>query len=236
MKIGGVQKVSLIDFPGKVAATVFTQGCNFRCQFCHNESLVLPEKFEKSIAEEEFFEFLRKRAGRLDGVVVSGGEPTIHADLAEFLRKIKNLGFSIKLDTNGTHPEILKNLYAEHLLDYIAMDIKHRFEAYGEIVAATVDVEAIKHSVAMIREWDLDYEFRTTVVPEFHSADDVKAIALQLSGAKKFVIQEFVADHAINKNLRGENSIFSPENRKTLDDIAKFCRLHVETFRWHPAH
>jgi pyruvate formate lyase activating enzyme len=231
MKIGGLQKVSLIDFPGKIAAVVFTQGCNFRCQFCHNKSLVVPEEFEKSLDEGEIFRFLEARAGKIDGVVVSGGEPTLRSDLMQFMVRVKNLGLLTKLDTNGTLPDVLENLYAENLLDYVAMDIKHRLEKYGEITCVRVDVGKIKQSIALIKNSGVDYEFRTTVVPQFHTADDIKAIALQLSAAKRFVIQEFVPDHAMNRNLRNDNSIFSPENSEVLSEVVNFCRKHIGEFK-----
>lgn len=222
--------MSLIDFPGKIAAVAFTQGCNFRCQFCHNESLVIPEKFQSPMDEEEFFNFLVSRRGKLDAVVVSGGEPTLHVDIVEFFEKIKNLGFLTKLDTNGTRPDVLKNLCEKNLLDYVAMDVKHRFDKYDDISGVAVDISAIAASIDLIKNSGVDYEFRTTVVPHFHRADDIEAIASQLSGAKRFVIQEFVPDHAINGNLSGENSLFSPQNRETMDALAAFCKSHVEEF------
>ncbi|MDR1413394.1 MAG: anaerobic ribonucleoside-triphosphate reductase activating protein [Puniceicoccales bacterium] len=235
MKIGGLQKVSLIDFPGKIATAVFTRGCNFRCQFCHNESLVLPEKFEKPLDENEVLHFLGTRVGKIDGVVVSGGEPTLQTDLAEFLEKIKNLGLLTKLDTNGALPHVLENLYARNLLDYVAMDIKHRLENYEEITSVCVDSGKIKQSIALIKNSSVDYEFRTTIVPQFHTTEDIKAMAVQLAGAKKFVIQQFVADHAMNKNLSSENSIFRPENGAILTEVAEFCRKYVGEFSWRMA-
>ncbi|MDR2737324.1 MAG: anaerobic ribonucleoside-triphosphate reductase activating protein [Puniceicoccales bacterium] len=227
MKIGGVQKISLIDFPGKIAAVVFTQGCNFRCQFCHNESLVLPEKFGLGTDMDEFFDFLGERKRKIDAVVVSGGEPTLHHDLDAFLCRVKDLGFLSKLDTNGTNPQILQNLFHKNLLDYVAMDIKHSFAKYGEIVGVEIDVERIKLSIDLIKNSGVDYEFRTTIVPQFHGQDDIKSIALQISGARRFALQKFVPDHAINKNLTGANSIFDPENEKILRDVVKFCESHV---------
>ncbi|MDR1432762.1 MAG: anaerobic ribonucleoside-triphosphate reductase activating protein [Puniceicoccales bacterium] len=235
MKIGGLQKVSLIDFPGKIACVVFAQGCNFRCQFCHNQILVVPQKFEKLTEEEEVFDFLGGRVSKIDAVVVSGGEPTLHNDLWKFLEKIKAMGFMVKLDTNGTSPTVLEDLYGKHLLDYVAMDIKHRFEKYGEIVCAEADIEKIKLSVALVKSGSVDYEFRTTVVPKFHGDDDIKAIAEQLSGAKRFIIQEFVPGHAMDGSLSNANSIFAVENREILNGVANFCRTHVDEFAWRVA-
>jgi pyruvate formate lyase activating enzyme len=228
VKIGGLQKVSLIDFPGKIAAVVFTQGCNFRCPFCHNESLVIPKKFTAPLAEDVFFDFLKKRIARLDGVVVSGGEPTLQGDLPDFLKKIKNLGFLVKLDSNGTRPDVFRSLLDEHLLDYIAMDIKHKFESYGVIAGAPVDLAAIKASVNLLKGSGLDYEFRTTVVPAFHGADDVMAIAQQVAHSRRFCIQEFVPNRAIDRSLTVNGSIFAPENHQTLENVKHFCEKYSD--------
>jgi pyruvate formate lyase activating enzyme len=178
--------------------------------------------------EDKFFDFLGARRGKIDAVVVSGGEPTLHDDLPSFLEKIKNLGFSTKLDTNGTRPEILANLYEKCLLDYVAMDVKHRLDSYDLITSTRVNVEKIRRSMDIIMAGTVPYEFRTTVVPAFHSADDIKSVALQLAGAKKFVLQEFLPDNAISKKLTNNDSIFLPGNEKILDGVISFCKSHVE--------
>ncbi len=238
MLIGGIQKISFIDFPGKISCVIFTQGCNFRCPFCHNPSLVDPAQFQKPIPEEEVYEYLLTRQKFLDGVVISGGEPTIHKDLKSFIEKIKNLGaedskkFLIKLDTNGDRPDILIDLVQSGLIDFVAMDIKHTMPKYPDACGTNPKIDDIKRSIQFIMSSGIDYEFRTTVVPGIHAADDIKAIAQQLHGAKKFAIQQFVPDHALNINLRKckFTSIFDPENKKILFDIKAECLKHVKTF------
>ena len=174
--IAGLQKMTLLDYPGKVACTVFLQGCNFRCPFCHNSSL-LDKPEQNPISEEELLSFLKKRQGLLDGVCITGGEPTLHKNLPELLRQIKDLGFSVKLDTNGYRPDVLKSLAAQGLLDYVAMDIKNCPARYGETAGiANPDMEKIEESMRFLMEGSLDYEFRTTVVQELHTPDDISAI------------------------------------------------------------
>lgn len=191
MKIGGFQKFSLIDYPGKIAAVIFTQGCNFRCPYCHNPELVLPELFEKEIPLNEIMEFLKFRKEKLDGVVVTGGEPTLQADLSEVLRDIKNLGYSIKLDTNGTNPEVIKELIDKKLIDYIAMDIKAPFEKYDELSGIESDINKIKQSIRVIMISGIDYEFRTTVVKYLLTEKDVELLKSEFSNAKRYVLKDF---------------------------------------------
>ncbi len=238
MLIGGIQKVSFIDFPGKMSCVIFTQGCNFRCPFCHNSSLVDPAQFQSPIPEDEVFEFLLARQKFLDGVVISGGEPTMHKDLKQFIGKIKNLGdaaskkFLIKLDTNGCKPDVVADLVQSNLLDFIAMDVKHVWEKYSDACGTRPEIERIKNSAQFIMKSGIDYEFRTTVVPGIHNAEDIKMIAKQLHGAKKYVIQEFIPDHALNLKLREQKlpSIFDPENENILADIKTECSKYVENF------
>lgn len=194
MLIGGLQKMTLIDYPGKIACTVFTVGCNFRCPFCHNPELVDQARFNVGgiIEEKVFFDFLKSRQDLLGGVCVTGGEPTLHADLPDFLKQIKNLGFSVKLDTNGTAPEKLEILIKDGLVDYIAMDIKNCFkDTYEKTVGVKIDLEKIKKSVKIIMASGLEYEFRTTVVPGLHTEADILGIALEIRGAKKYYLQQF---------------------------------------------
>ena len=192
MILKGLQKLTLLDFPGKMAATVFTGGCNLRCPFCHNASLVIPEKFGESISEEEFFAFLGKRRGILEGVCVSGGEPTLHPDLPEFIAKIKALGFLVKLDTNGTCPEMLSELIAKKLIDYVAMDIKSSKEGYPRAVGLeSYPIDRIKESIEILRSSGIDFEFRTTVVRQLHTERDILGIGEWLGGKDKIFLQTF---------------------------------------------
>ena len=217
MKISGLQKLTLLDFPGRMACTVFTYGCNFRCPFCHN-ALLVTEENSNNISEDEFFSFLKKRQGILDGVCISGGEPTLQKDLAEFIGKIKALGYSVKLDTNGSNPTILKKLIDEKLLDYVAMDIKNSPEKYSSTCGCEVDIAHIKESISIIKESDIDHEFRTTTVKEYHSAEDFDAIAEWIQGDSKYFIQHFED----SGNLIGENlSPLSNEEMTALSEKVK---------------
>lgn len=189
MRIGGLQKLTLLDFPGHVACTVFLQGCNFRCPFCHNTSLVMGTE---EISEDEVLRFLKTRQGLLDGVAVTGGEPLLSAGLPDFLRKIKALGFMIKLDTNGSLPEKLRALIDENLVDYVAMDIKNSPEKYSQTAGADGMLDAVKESVSILMNGTVPYEFRTTVVDELHEPSDFHAIGEWLKGAKQYFLQGFV--------------------------------------------
>ena len=212
MKISGLQKLTLLDYPGKMACTVFTYGCNFRCPFCHNAMLVTEENSD-NISEDEFFSFLKKRQGILDGVCISGGEPTLQKDLAEFIGKIKAMGYAIKLDTNGSQPEVLRSLISENLLDYVAMDIKNSPAKYSLTCGREVDMVLIKESISIIRESGIDHEFRTTTVRELHKAEDFVEIAEWIKGDSKYFLQHFED----SGNLIGDNlSAFSKEEMITF--------------------
>ena len=187
--------MTLLDFPGKVAATVFTAGCGFRCRFCHNPEFVLPERLAEMkndfIPEAPFFRFLETRKGLLDGVVVCGGEPTMHPDLPDFIRKIKGMGFSVKLDTNGNRPEVVRGLVEEGLVDYFAVDFKQTPEKYGKLCGDKPAPEKILETVRIVVESGVDHEFRTTVAKGEHSAEDVRNIASLLKGARRYCLQNF---------------------------------------------
>jgi len=213
MKIGGLQKLTLIDYPGQIACTVFTAGCNFRCPFCHNPELVLPEKIKidkkkEKLGEKNFFDFLEERQGKLDGVCITGGEPTIQPDIIEFIKKIKKMDFLVKLDTNGTNPLILEKVYQEKLVDFVAMDIKNSLENYQRACGVGLNKDKIKRSVSLIRSSRVPYEFRTTVVPTIHTLDDFIAIGKWLRGAKKYALQHY----------RDEGKILDPDLRKKAKD------------------
>jgi len=191
LRIGGLQKFSLIDYPGKISAVVFTQGCDFKCPFCQNVNLVLPEKFSDSITEESVLNFLKTRQGQLQGVVITGGEPAIQKDLGVFLSKVRKLGFFIKLDTNGNNPDVVKDLVDKKLVDYIAMDVKAPLEKYDEATGIGVDKENILKSIDLIRGCGVEYQFRTTVYKALLSAGDIQNILTLIKGAKKYVLQKF---------------------------------------------
>lgn len=196
MTIGGLQKVTLVDYPGKLACTVFLSGCNFRCPFCYSKELVLDEYIKKHppMSEDYFFDFLNEKKGMLEGCVICGGEPTINGEaLVDFIRKIKKEAFLVKLDTNGTNPEMIKRLIDEKLIDYIAMDIKAPLvkEKYEKACGISFDVLKIKESISIIKNSGVEYEFRTTVVPGIHNEEDVISIANEIVSANKYFIQRF---------------------------------------------
>ena len=196
MKIAGLQKTTLLDFPGKVACTVFLAGCNFRCPYCQNAEIAFAPGGE-DIAPEELFSLLRRRRGILDGVCVTGGEPLLHADLADLLRAIKALGYAVKLDTNGSFPDRLRALCAAGLVDFVAMDIKHSPARYAEAAGAGADVDAVRASAAFLLGGTLPYEFRTTVVHGLHTAADMEAIGQWLRGAQRYYLQNFRDSDAV---------------------------------------
>lgn len=192
MFISGLQKLTLLDYPGHVACTVFTGGCNFRCPFCHNAALVLPEQLAHDTDEEQVLSFLKKRVGILDGVAITGGEPLLHKDIGGFLKKVKELGYKIKLDTNGSFPELLKELVAEGLVDRVAMDIKNAPELYARTVGLSgLDMAAIERSKDFLLSGTVDYEFRTTVVKGLHTPEGLTEAAKWISGAKEYYLQQF---------------------------------------------
>lgn len=206
MNIQGLQKMTLLDFPGKVACTVFTGGCNFRCPFCHNAGLVLPQQMSSSdITTEDVFSYLKKRKGILDGVCITGGEPLLQKDIEEFITEIKTLGFLVKLDTNGSFPDALQNLLQKKLLDYVAMDIKNCKEKYAQTVGCEhIDLAAVCKSMDILKNSNIPYEFRTTVVKEFHSTQDLVNLAKWIFGTKNYFLQSFTdSGNLISEGLHG---------------------------------
>ncbi len=192
MIISGLAKLTLLDFPGKTACTVFTGGCNFRCPFCHNAPLVIGEDVHGRLSEEDVLSHLRKRQGILDGVCITGGEPLLQRDIADFIARIRELGYAVKLDTNGSFPDKLVSLVEGGLVDYVAMDIKNSREKYPQTVGlADFDVTPVCESVELLKKGSVSYEFRTTVVREFHKTEDFVAIGDWLAGAKKYFLQAF---------------------------------------------
>jgi len=218
MKLGGFQKVSLIDYPGKVASVIFLSGCNFSCPWCHSPHLALNKEREE-VSLDVFFSFLKKRKDVIDGVVVCGGEPTIHQDLVEFISKIKDFNLLVKVDTNGSNPEMIKELINRKLIDYIAMDIKAPLnqEKYNISSGSVVDIKKIKESIDLIKSSGIDYEFRTTVVPSIHTRKDIEQIAKDIGSAKRFSLQSFRPGGNINPQMED----IKPYSLEFIEEMAK---------------
>lgn len=257
MLIGGLQKFSLLDYPEKISAIVFTQGCNFRCQFCYNPMLVWPikpsfakatagkagkskyaldfiresgkiieqQKIHPEIKEDDFFVFLRSRLGKLDAVAITGGEPCLQKDLPEFIAKIKKLGFLVKLDTNGSYPQILAELVKKKLIDYIAMDLKAPAEKYELVAGPKADFDRIKKSVKIIRQSGLPYEFRTTAAPLLLNKDDIADMGKIIKGARAWYLQNFKSGvDLVNQNLKGR----VPYNLRQMREMAEIGGQYVK--------
>lgn len=227
MIIGGLEKLSLIDYPEHLAAIIFTQGCNFRCHFCYNPQLVLSHK-EKgpALLESDLFLFLKNRLNKLEGVVITGGEPTLHADLPEFIREIKKLGYLVKLDSNGTNPKMLGSLIKAKLIDYIAMDLKAPLEKYSRTVGAEIDCDNIKKSVKIIMESGLPYEFRTTLVPGLIDSADITAMGKLIQGASKWYLQKFKSDtDLVDSNFEAQLPFTSKEMKELAERGREFVKL-----------
>lgn len=212
MKIGGLNTLSLSDYTGKVAAIVFLQGCNFKCPFCHNGTLI-PDyvSCDLLIPEEHFFEFLRYRSNQLDSVVVSGGEPTIHTELPDFLRRIKDIGYAVKLDTNGSRPEMIKTVLGNKLVDYIAMDIKAPLDKYEKLIGRSFvpnGTEGIKESITIIAKSGIDHEFRTTAVEALLSPEDMRKIRQLVPAGSRYSLQKFCPEHAFDLKLRKKSNMY----------------------------
>jgi pyruvate formate lyase activating enzyme len=232
MLLGGFQRLTLIDYPGRIAATVFTVGCNFRCPFCHNPELVFLPSIPPLTrggriggVEKDFFEFLKKRIGKLEGVCITGGEPAIQPDLIDFIKKIKKMGYLVKLDTNGARPDVLKKLLDQKLVDFVAMDIKNTPKKYMETCGNKVDIERIQLSVDLIRNSGLPYEFRTTAVPGLHREKDFIDIAKWLKCSSTYFLQEYreirILDPALKKKTKGKKLDLEKIKRKIEKSFGK---------------
>lgn len=194
MDFVGIEKLSLVDYDEKITCTLFTSGCNFRCPFCHNSQLVIASNNAKSIPFDEILNYLKKRQGIIEAICITGGEPTLMSDLETKIIKIRELGYLIKLDTNGSNPKVIKDLVSKKLIDYIAMDIKNCKEKYSSTVGIEkLNMENIIESVEFIKSCGVDYEFRTTLIDEYHTLNDIKKIAIWLSKSKKYYLQKFIA-------------------------------------------
>lgn len=225
MKIIGFQKTTLLDFPGKVAATIFTPGCNFRCPYCQNGDILTPGEEIEPFTEEEVFSTLEKRKGVLDGVCITGGECTLQKDLPEFIKKVRTLGLLVKLDTNGTNPKMIKDLLDEKLLDYIAMDIKQCKEKYNDVaVMKNYKIEDIEESVSLIINSGIEYEFRTTVADNLMSTDDFENIGQWIQGAKAYYLQQYKESaFVLDKNC-------TVPSKESLEGYVNLLSKYVPTF------
>jgi pyruvate formate lyase activating enzyme len=213
--IGGLQKQTILDYPGKIACTIFISGCNFRCKYCHNPGL---NKNTKSIyTKEKILEFLNERKEFLDAVCISGGEPTLNEDLPDFISKIKKMGFLVKLDTNGTNPKMLKELIENNLVDYVAMDVKAPLDFYENVTDSKIEKENIKESINLIKKME-NYEFRITVVPGLFKEEYAKMLGEWLSGAKKFYIQQF-------RNIETQDKKLNKIKPFSKEELEKFCSI-----------
>jgi len=229
MIIKGIQKTSLVDYEPYTVSTIFTGGCNFRCPFCHNPSLV--KGFDKlpDIKEDEVIDFLVSRKNWLDGICITGGEPLLHKDLPAFVKKVKDkLGaeFKVKIDTNGTNPELLKQMIDSGIVDYIAMDYKAPIDKYETVIGVKTDIGKIKESLELIRNSKVDYEFRTTILPRLHSKEDIVQMAKELKGVKRYFLQNFkIGPDLLDADFKNEGE-FNPQE---LEELKKLCSEFVET-------
>jgi pyruvate formate lyase activating enzyme len=224
MKIGGLQKLSLVDYPGRTAAALFTIGCNMRCGYCHNPELVLPERYIPEIPLENIFDFLARRRGMLDAVVISGGEPTMHDDLPEFAATIKKMGYFVKLDSNGTNPKMLKQMINAGNIDFIAMDIKSTLAKYSAVIARPIDTAALAESIQLIMNCGLDYEFRTTAVKQLMTIEDFEEIGQMIRGAQRYAFQRFRPGRSLNPQF----DRFEPFNDDETDKIVAIMKKYVK--------
>lgn len=230
MSIGGLQKLTLIDYPGKLACTIFLTGCNFRCPFCYASELVLPEKIKKlpKISQKKLFEFLKEKKKLIDGVVICGGEPTMNRGLIPLIKKIKKMGFLVKLDTNGSDPKTLKKLINEKLIDYVAMDLKAPKEKYQKVAGKKIDIKKIQESINILMEGMVDYEFRSTIVPTLHEKKDVIEMAKWIRGAKRYYLQNFRPEKTIDKKfekIKPYPQEFLLEIQKIISPFFEVCQI-----------
>jgi len=222
--IGGFLKFSLINYPKKAAAVVFTQGCSFLCHYCHNPELVLKDEFKLPLDEKDIFSFLQKRKDKLDAVVISGGEPTLHLDLIDFIKRIKKLNFLVKLDTNGINPKVLKDLISQNLIDYIAMDLKAPLDEYPKITNSDHSSKKIEESIKIIMSSNVDYEFRSTLVKNLHEEEDIEKMALSIKGAKFYILQKFVPKVTLNPTYSKKTAFSDIE----MHDMQNKALKHVK--------
>ena len=226
MKIGGYQKSSLIDFPGKVATVVYTQGCGWRCPYCHNRSLVYPSRFQPAVPEDEIFDHLELRRGQIDAVVVTGGEPTLQTGLVDFFRRARQMGFLTKLDTNGSKPNVLSALLLENLVDYIAMDVKGPLKEYSRFTGCEVDTGLLELSMELIKQSNVNYEFRTTLVGGLHTREHIDQLAPLMYGVRRYALQTYRMPPS---DFRSQPP-FTPPDESLFHTASVALRDNVEEF------
>ena len=228
VQLSGVQPFTQLDFPGRLASIAFLPGCNFRCGYCHNPEFVLTDRLVQTsqswIPEDVFLNFMDQRIGALDGVVISGGEPTLHRGLPDFIRRIRERGFQVKLDTNGSLPEVLRPLLSERLLDYVAMDVKTSLERYPELVGSCVRPEAIRESITLIKEHAPEYKFRTTILPKLHGSREVAGLLNLVRGSKRYALQAYRPAITLDPLF----GAYDPPSESFLTAIANQFRPHVD--------
>jgi pyruvate formate lyase activating enzyme len=222
MKIGALQKFSLIEYPGKISAIVFTQGCNFRCPYCYNRELVDPVYYKTLLSENDVFSFLQKRRNKLDAVTITGGEPSLQPDLLIFLQQLKKMNYLVKVDSNGSYPEILEEMLEKDLVDYIALDIKAPLEKYAQITQSEIQPDKIKRSIDSVMSSGVDYEFRTTVVASLLSRRDLVEIARMIPGAKCYALQRFIASKTLDASFMNEKSYQDEDFTRIVCEIRPF--------------
>jgi pyruvate formate lyase activating enzyme len=233
MLISGIQQFTLLDYPDKVAAIIFTPGCNMRCRFCHNREFVLPEEVQKIrpsfIPESAVLNFLRSRMGKLDGLVISGGEPTIQPDIKQFIITVREMGFLIKLDTNGNLPDVLRELVEERLVDYVAMDVKTTLERYKELVGDMADQEKIKESIDLLKKGTVPYEFRTTLIDGVHTPEIITAMAELLAGSEKLYLQKFRPETTLDPAFENKRPVADTSIDLFIDIFKKYNIKFIAT-------
>ena len=222
MRIGGIQKVSLIDYPGQISAVVFTQGCNFRCPYCHNPELVMPGLYGDILKETDVLSFLERRRGKLDAVTLTGGEPTLQQDLPDFVRTIREMDYLVKLDTNGSFPEVLKSLIAGGDLAYVAMDVKAPLNRYADVTRAKVDPVKIRESIDVIMTSGIDYEFRTTAVPSLITRKDLVTIVREIGQARRYIVQRFISLKTLDGDTAGQETFTLNEMREIQEELENY--------------
>ena len=230
MIFGGLQKFTLIDYPEKLAATIFINGCNFRCPFCYNPELVLAEQMQEVFSQDEIIDFLKSRIGMISGVVLCGGEPTMEKDLPILAKQIKEMGYMIKLDTNGSNPVMLAELVENALIDYVAMDVKAPKDKYAKVTNSVIDIKSIEESINILKQGGIEYEFRTTVIPLLLGKEDILEIAKWIKPAKRYFLQQFRAGKNINPEFSHLNSYsieYLGEIQEAIAPFFEICQIRA---------